>query len=389
MTETAHELDNNSHQMKALDTHADATAALPPLRRRALRPGVLILAVVAVVGIIGQWLVSRWSHVYVADARIGASVIAVSSETAGRVVAAPIMVGDRVSKGELLVSVDNRKSKLQLREINAEITRVKSERNQLRTQQSMIRRQVESRLASARAQVKAAEADHAATRATLETKQADLRRMKSLREQGAVSAHEFDEQQLQFLSAKQRERAAAAQLESTRAALASTEAGAVEIEVLDRQIDVLDAEGAALLARRGQQRVDLDDRNVRAAFDGVVDAAFVNTGEYVFPGRRLLMYHDPSRVWVDANVKETEFRRLKVGAPATIKVDAYPDREFKGEVIRLGQAATSEFALLPSPNPSGNFTKVTQRLPIRVAIKEQSGLLHPGMMVELEVDVVN
>ena len=72
-----------------------------------------------------------------------------------------------------------------------------------------------------------------------------------------------------------------------------------------------------------------------------------------------------------------------------MKVDAYPDRDFKAEVVRLGSAATSEFALLPSPNPSGNFTKVTQRLPIRLAIEQDDALLRPGMMVEVAIDVVD
>jgi membrane fusion protein (multidrug efflux system) len=72
-----------------------------------------------------------------------------------------------------------------------------------------------------------------------------------------------------------------------------------------------------------------------------------------------------------------------------ITVDAYPGREFKGEVVRLGQAATSQFALLPSPNPSGNFTKVAQRLPVRISVEQQDGLLRPGMMVEVTIDAVD
>jgi len=70
-------------------------------------------------------------------------------------------------------------------------------------------------------------------------------------------------------------------------------------------------------------------------------------------------------------------------------VDAYPDQVFRGEVIRLGHSATSEFALLPNPNPSGNFTKVTQRLPVRVSIEQNGLLLRPGMMVEVEIDAVD
>ena len=99
------------------------------------------------------------------------------------------------------------------------------------------------------------------------------------------------------------------------------------------------------------------------------------------------MVHDPKRVWIDANVKETDIRKVKIGQVADVTVDAFPDKKFSGKVIAIGNAATSEFALLPTPNPSGNFTKITQRLRVRVAIDQEQNLLRPGMMVEVFIDV--
>jgi membrane fusion protein (multidrug efflux system) len=121
-------------------------------------------------------------------------------------------------------------------------------------------------------------------------------------------------------------------------------------------------------------------------FDGVVGRVFVDEGEYVTPGQRLVLVHDPARVRIEANVKETDIRHFRPGAPVRVRVDAYPSRVFEGRVERVGAAATSEFALLPSPNPSGNFTKITQRLPVRIALRpaDADGLLRPGMMVEVQ-----
>ena len=99
------------------------------------------------------------------------------------------------------------------------------------------------------------------------------------------------------------------------------------------------------------------------------------------------MLHDPSNIWIEANVRETEIRRLVVGQTVDIEVDAYPDRPFAGRLVRVGHATTSEFALLPSPNPSGNFTKITQRLTVKIAVEQQAGLLKPGMMVEAYINV--
>jgi membrane fusion protein (multidrug efflux system) len=132
--------------------------------------------------------------------------------------------------------------------------------------------------------------------------------------------------------------------------------------------------------------LDIADRTILMPFDGSVDRVFIDPGEYVAAGQRLLMLHNPARVRVEANVKETELRYFHTGTPVQVRVDAFPGRSFEGVVERVGGAATSEFALLPSPNPSGNFTKITQRLAIRVALRPppEPGLLRPGMMVKVQ-----
>ena len=103
----------------------------------------------------------------------------------------------------------------------------------------------------------------------------------------------------------------------------------------------------------------------------------------------MAMFHDPNQIWVEANVKETAIGLLKPGMKAKVRVDAYPGRAVAGEIYRIGQAATSKFALLPDPNPSGNFTKITQRLPVRILLTEKDPMLRPGMMVEIDIAVRN
>ncbi|MFW5824169.1 MAG: HlyD family secretion protein, partial [Marinobacter sp.] len=114
---------------------------------------------------------------------------------------------------------------------------------------------------------------------------------------------------------------------------------------------------------------------------------FVETGEYLSAGQPILMMYQPDNVWIEAKVKETDVRKLSVGQAVKIRVDAWPDRDFSGEVELIGRSATSEFALIPSSNPSGNFTKVTQRIPVRISVDEgDRSLLSPGMMVVVSVD---
>ena len=97
--------------------------------------------------------------------------------------------------------------------------------------------------------------------------------------------------------------------------------------------------------------------------------------------------HDPKRVWIEANVKETQIRKLAAGQPVEVRVDAYPGKVLRGRVRSIGSATTGSFALLPSPNPSGNFTKITQRIPVRIDVERSGERLAPGMMVEVRIDV--
>lgn len=358
-------------------------------RAAALRLG-LGLAVVCAAGFAAwPWLAARWSHVAIDDARVAANLVTVSSEVAGRVTLVPVAVGDRVEKGQLLAAIDNEQASLDLKALEAQMAGVDSEQDRLRAQQAMIRAQVEARLAAGRTQVAAAQAAHRASEAALANARSRFERVSRLAKSNVSSEQAREEAQSALEAAQAQEEVAAAGVETASANIEVAQAEAAQVAVIERQIATLEAQKGALAAQTQQKRVDLARREIRAGFDGVVDSTFVDAGEYASPGTRLLIYHDPAVVWIDANVKETDFARVKLGAPAAVTVDAYPSLALRGEVSRLGASATSQFALLPSPNPSGNFTKITQRLPIRIAIEQKDGLLRPGMMAEVSVDVVD
>lgn len=372
-----------------------AEASPPPEAARRRGGGgrlrlVLGLAALVAAGLAAwPWLAARWTHVSIDDARVAASLVTVSSEVSGRVTSVPVIVGDRVTKGQLLATIDAEQASLELKALEAQIAGVDSQQDQLHAQQEMIRTQVGAKLAAGRTQVAAAEAAHRASEATLANARSRFERISRLAESNVTSEQAREEAQAALTTAQERERVAAAGIETAKANVEVAQSEAAQIAVFERQIATLEAQKDALAAQRDQKRVDLTRREVRAGFDGVVDGTFIDAGEYVSPGTRLLIYHDPAVIWIDANVKETDFARVKLGAPAAVAVDAYPAVAFRGEVARLGEAATSQFALLPSPNPSGNFTKITQRLPIRIAIDQKDGLLRPGMMVEVSVDVID
>ncbi len=375
-----------------------APAAAQAARRRtgghAMRGGrakllLLVVGVVVAALVIWPWLAHRWSHVAINDSRIAANLVTIGSEVSGRVVSIDVIAGDQVKKGDLLASIDSETARLELSALDAQIEGVGAQQAQLQAQQDMVRTQVAAKLAAGEAQLTAAEANHRASQASLTNASSRFERVNRLASSKVTSEQTLEEAQAALSTATEQEKSSVAAIMTARANLDVVRSEEAQIAVLDRQISVLESQKAALVAQRGQKEVDLGRREIRAQFDGVIDSTFVEAGEYVGPGARLLIYHDPNVIWIDANVKETDFSRVKLGAPASVTVDAYPQLKVNGKVTRVGEAATSQFALLPSPNPSGNFTKITQRLPIRIEIDQQDGLLRPGMMVEVSVDVVD
>jgi membrane fusion protein (multidrug efflux system) len=134
-------------------------------------------------------------------------------------------------------------------------------------------------------------------------------------------------------------------------------------------------------------RLRLAETTITSPIDGVVSQTIADAGERVQPGQPIVVVNDPRDVWISANIEETHIRKVRDGQPVTITVDAYPHQTFSGKVTQLGAATRSEFALIPAGSASAHFIKVTQRIPVRIAVENPDGLLKPGMMVEVGIRV--
>ena len=151
------------------------------------------------------------------------------------------------------------------------------------------------------------------------------------------------------------------------------------------ELEALEGRLAEARLEAAQAAVRLRDHQLRAPSSGIVDEIFVDPGEYVAPGQRLAMFHDPKKLWISANIKETDVAKLALGKKAEVIVDAFPNSPLEATLSRIGSAATSQFALLPNPTPSGNFTTITQRIEVRFELPDTALALKPGMMVELKI----
>ena len=355
--------------------------------RAFIRGSIVLIVALLLLAWAGNWAFKQWSKITETDARITTDQIAVSSRISGWVTELPVTEGDRISVRDLLIAIDARDAKLKLDELDARLLAIGSQRAQISAETAMVDAQTKSRREAAASRVTAAQAAVAASRDQRDLARTDFERIKSLTGTRVVSQRRLDQARTELSRTDERYQVAVANLAAARADAREAEADRQQIQVNESLLDNLRFQEAQIASERDRQVLDIEDRTIRSPLNGVVSRTFIDKGEFVRPGQRLMLIHDPENVWVEANIKETELRHLEPGMAVKLYVDAFPDQEFSGTVERIGQAATSEFALLPNPNPSGNFTKVTQRVPIRISVAQEETMLRPGMMVVVEIDI--
>jgi membrane fusion protein, multidrug efflux system len=227
-------------------------------------------------------------------------------------------------------------------------------------------------VAQAAAQIDAAKAD-------AERAEADYERQQQLAKADFASKARFDQ------AKADRDRSEAA-VKSAEASLAAARAN---VDVLIAQQGEAEKVAAELQTSVEKARRDLAFTEIRAPSDGVIGNKAIELGTYVQPGARLAALVPLANVHVDANFKETQLSNLRPGQKVHIEVDAFPDRDIVGTVESVSPASGSVFSLLPAENATGNFTKIVQRVPIRVSVPQEltrEGVLRPGLSVVVSVD---
>jgi len=344
---------------------------------------ILIIVALVLAAWAGEWLYHRITHLHIDDARIDGEVITISSRVSGWVTELPVMEGDEVKQGQLLARVDDRDSVLQLEVLRAKFEAIEGQKAVVRAQTTQVDQETLGKFESETSRLVAAEAEAASLEVQLKQAGEDYKRVqdieKFLTKQEVERARSTYQQTLQSL------RKAQADVAGVRGTLSAAGGSRGQLRVIAQQLTVLARQADEIRAQMSRQQVDIADRVMVSPADGKVVMTFVRKGEHVSPGQRIAMFHDPNQIWVEANVKETDVGALRPGMKAEIRVDAYPGKVYAGEVFRIGQAATNKFALLPDPNPSGNFTKITQRLPVRILLTAKDHALRPGMMVEVDI----
>ena len=301
-------------------------------QRKAL---LLILAVILLGGAAWYWFESQGQRATV-DAYVGAKVVQVSSLVMGPITAIAARNNQAVKRGDLLFEIDRRPFQVALSQAEAK----------LKQAQKGARQDFSELLAT--------EADVARQNAELANAQTNLERTRSLIAKNFVSKQAEDETRSKVTTATAAVEEARAKAEKARTALAGSGEVTPEIKLAVAEMD--------------KAKLDLEHATVRASEDGWVTNFSLAVGTVVTPGAPLFALIVDKSFWVDANFKETELHGIQPGQKATITVDMYPDHRFDGDVESVANGTGTAFSLLPPQNASGNWVKVTQRVPVRLHI---------------------
>jgi multidrug resistance efflux pump len=301
------------------------------------------------------------------DAYVRGQVTVISPQLAGTVVEVPVQDYESVAEGQLIARIDDRIFSQRVAQARATLA---GQRAQLANSQQGRR--------SAEAKVKASEAAIASAQSAFDTSEANYARIAPLASKGFVPGSDLD------VATRTRDQAAAA-LDQAKAALEVSRQD-LQTVIVARQSLEAGVEGAEAAVRLAE--IDLANTRILAPKSGRLGEIGVKLGQFVQAGTQLTSLV-PSTVWVVANFKETQLPGMTVGQPVHFTVDALAARTLTGRIERFAPATGSEFAVLRPDNATGNFTKVAQRLPVRIAIDPgQPGAseLVPGMSVVVRLD---
>ena len=356
-------------QTAALETQVDSKSFLPS--RKTIKRTALSLAVIA-----GVLAAADFGYRYVTvgqylqttdDAYVKADYTTVAPKVSGYIADVLVQDNQTVKAGQVLARIDDRDFRTALDQARADVeaadASIRNIEAQLALQQSVIG-QEQANIAATEASLKFAEEDHVRYRNLVKTGYGTVQRAQQ-------AEATFQEK--------------TAELRSDRAALVAAQ----------RKIDVLNTERGKAEAQRDRSRavlrqaeLNLSYTTITAPVDGSVGARSLRIGQYVQAGTQLMAVVPLHAVYVVANFKETQLTHVRDGQRVEVKVDGFPDATLSGHVDSLSPASGLEFSLLPPDNATGNFTKIVQRIPVKIVLDQDqlAGLLRPGMSVEPTID---
>ncbi|HEY6985859.1 MAG TPA: HlyD family secretion protein [Rhodanobacteraceae bacterium] len=330
--------------------------AKPAPKRRWTRTLMWIGGPAIVLAIAAYMYVTSGRFASTDNAYVQADRVTIAPQVSGRVVEVDVRENQPVKQGDVLLRIDPEPLQIAAARMQAQVESVKS------------------LLDAARSGYRSAQADIRSSAADLNYKEQQFKRMQELRGRGLVAQQQLDDAANNLAAAR-------AKQDSNNAALSKAQnlLGGLP-ETPDEQL----AGYKLALAQLAQAKLDLEHATVRAPMDGVIGKTTLQPGDFLTTGQAAMPLV-ANTLWVDANFKETDLTHVAVGQDATIEVDTFPGKKWEARVASISPASGAEFSVLPAQNATGNWVKIVQRIPVRIAIEEPN---HDGMILRAGMSAV-
>ncbi|AKZ62049.1 hemolysin D [Herbaspirillum hiltneri N3] len=355
-------------QTNATAGAATTATATPVGKKKFIKFAVLALVLLAVAAYLIYWFAEgrHWEHTD--DAYVGGDITVIAPKVPGNIVKVLVTDNQRVKAGDLLIKIDDRDYVAVLEKLDAAVQA---------QQAALANIDAERRLQEA--VIEQGKAGVAASNADLTRTRDDQTRYQSLSAKSAVSVQSFQKADADYKQAQ-------ANGQKAQAGLIAAQR---QLDVLATQKQKVQAAMQQAVAERNLAQLNVAYTELRAPVDGVVGNRRARTGAYAATGAQLLSVVPADGLWVDANFKESQIARFQTGMTVKIKADVLPGETFEGHVASIAPATGAQFSILPAENATGNFTKIVQRVPVRILLDGEAarlGKLRPGLSVTAEVD---
>ncbi|HMB57487.1 MAG TPA: HlyD family efflux transporter periplasmic adaptor subunit [Arenimonas sp.] len=347
--------------------------ATNPKRQRALTIIAVIVIVVAIVYAI-YWFLYLSHYESTDDAYVQGNIVQITPQLAGTVVQVKVQDTDQVKAGQTLVELDPADARVALEEAEAALAQTVREV-----------RQIYGNDAAMQADLAFRQADAARSAADLLRVQQDLRRRQDLAMKGVISKEDLAHSLATVTAAQSAQHAALAAVDGSREQLQATRSITRGVAINEHP------KIKAAAAKVHEAMLALQRTQLLAPVGGYVAKRSVQLGQRVQPGANMMAIVPLDQVWVDANFKEVQLRKMRIGQPVALTADVYgKDVAYRGRIAGLGAGTGAAFALIPAQNATGNWIKVVQRVPVRIALDPAQLREHPlrvGLSMQVEVDV--
>lgn len=328
---------------------------------------VMALVIGMLIVILGGGLFWWWNHAHRIvnsdDARVKGTIVALSAKIEGRVEQVLVDDGDHVEAGQVLVIIEKREFEAQVEQAKANLAIAQA-------------KLAEARAGNRPQQIAQAGASVAQAKASSNNSRRDLARADILYQQGAISAQQRD-----------------AAITAAEVADAQTQSAGEYYNLMNEGTRIEDIQLAEAQVQQAEAvlknaQIQLDDTVIKAPVAGQVALKSVDVGEVITIGQPLFSIANLADTWIETNIEETYVGRVKAGQYVEFTIDAYPGKKFTGTVSEVGPTSGAQIALLPAENASGNFTKTTQRLPVKIKSSDSGEfVLKPGMSAIVDIYV--